>query len=784
MDGAKQIGVYIPHFCYHKKLSIAANCRMCLVQVEKAPKPLPACATPVMDGMKVYTHSQQAVTAQKGVMEFLLINHPLDCPICDQGGECQLQDLAVGYGASGSRYTEAKRVVINKNLGPLISTDMTRCIHCTRCVRFGQEIAGIMELGMVGRGEHSEILAFVGKTVDSELSGNVIDLCPVGALVSKPFRYSARTWELSRRKSISPHCGLGSNLIVQVKQNRVMRVLPRDNEAINECWLSDKDRFSYEGLNSEDRLTRPMIKRNGQWLECDWQEALEFTANSLQSIKQKYGAQRIAALGSAHSTSEELFLLQKLLRAMGSGNIDHRLRQSDFRADKKIQGVPWLGTSIADISQLRSTLLIGSTIRKDHPLIAQRLRQAVKNGMKLNIVNPVDDDLLVNIANKAIVAPGAMIKKLAEILKAAVEIKGAEQTSGVQQFINSINVSSTATAFAIASSLIENTPAAIYLGNLSQHHPDYSRINLFAGLIAQITGASYGILGEAANSVGAYLVGAIPEINALSVTAKFNQLEIGLNAAQMLGYSNDATDVRCQAFILMNVEPEFDTYNSQKALKTIKSSEFVVSLSAYKGNTVDYADVLLPIAPFTETSGTYVNTEGRIQNFNGVVSPLGEARPAWKVLRVLANLMTLDKFDYETPEQIRAEIFPDGLDINQYLNNTLKDFDTGIKVTEEQGIQRIGEVPIYWADPIVRRAESLQATHDAVPPKAWMATALLANLGVTAGDQVKVTQGGEFVQLEAGLDEKLPDNCVRVASAHPKTVALGDLFGEILVEKL
>jgi len=784
MDGAKQIGVYIPHFCYHKKLSIAANCRMCLVQVEKAPKPLPACATPVMDGMKVYTHSQQAVTAQKGVMEFLLINHPLDCPICDQGGECQLQDLAVGYGASGSRYTEAKRVVVNKNLGPLISTDMTRCIHCTRCVRFGQEIAGIMELGMVGRGEHSEILSFVGKTVDSELSGNVIDLCPVGALVSKPFRYSARTWELSRRKSISPHCGLGSNLIVQVKQNRVMRVLPRDNEAINECWLSDKDRFSYEGLNSEDRLTRPMIKREGQWCECDWQEALEFTANALQTIKQKYGAKSIAALGSAHSTSEELFLLQKLLRALGSGNIDHRLRQSDFRADKKMQGVPWLGSSIADISQLKSALIIGSTLRKDHPLIAQRLRQAVKNGMQLNIVNPVDDDLLVNVANKAIVAPGAMIKKLAEILKAAAEIKGVEQTSGLQQLISSVDVSNTSSAFSIASSLIENTPAAIYLGNLSQHYPDYSRINFLAGLIAQVTGASYGVLGEAANSVGAYLVGAIPQIKTLSFAAKFDQVEIGLNAAQMLGFGDDLIDEKCQAFILMNVEPEYDTYNAQKSLKTIKSSEFVVSLSAYKGNGEDYADVLLPITTFTETSGTYVNTEGRIQSFNGVVSPLGEARPAWKVLRVLANLLGLEKFDYETPEQIRAEIFPDGLEINQYLNNALRDFDTEIRVTEEQGIQRIGEVPIYQTDPIVRRAESLQDTRDGAPPKAWMATAMQQNLGVIAGDQVKITQGDEFVRLEVAHDEKLPVNCVRIACAHPKTIALGALFGEILVEKL
>ncbi len=784
MDGAKQIGVYIPHFCYHKKLSIAANCRMCLVQVEKAPKPLPACATPVMDGMKVFTHSQQAITAQKGVMEFLLINHPLDCPICDQGGECQLQDLAVGYGASGSRYDEPKRVVVNKNLGPLISTDMTRCIHCTRCVRFGQEIAGIMELGMAGRGEHSEILSFVGKTVDSEISGNVIDLCPVGALVSKPFRYSARTWELSRRKSISPHCGLGSNLVVQVKQNRVMRVLPRDNEVINECWLSDKDRFSYEGLNSEDRLTRPMIKRDGQWFECEWQEALEFTANNLQTIKDKYGAKGIGALGSAHSTSEELYLLQKLVRAMGSGNIDHRLRQSDFRGDQYLQGIQWLGTSIAEISQLKSVLIIGSTLRKDHPLIAQRLRQAVKNGMQLNIVNPFDDDLLANVVNKITVAPSEMVRVLAEILKAAVEIKGIKQSEEIHHFISSINASGTANASGIASSLIENSPAAIYLGNLSQHHPNYSKINLIAGLLAQVTGASFGILGEAANSVGANWVGAIPQVRGLPIATQLSNAEVsGMNAAQMLGFGKDNVEEKCRAFILMNIEPEFDTYNSRQAMKTMQSSEFVVSMSIYKGNAEAYADVLLPIAPFTETSGTYVNTEGRVQSFSGVVSPLGETRPAWKVLRVLANLLTLEQFDYETPEQIRAEIFPDGLQVSQYLNNALMNFDFDINASDRQGLQRIGEVPIYQADPIVRRAESLQLTHDALPPKAWVSTAVLESLGIVAGTQVKLKQGDEFVQLEVACDEKLPADCVRVACAHPKTVALGDLFGEIQVER-
>lgn len=785
MDGAKQVGIYIPHFCYHKKLSIAANCRMCLVQVEKAPKPLPACATPVMDGMKVFTHSEQAVTAQKGVMEFLLINHPLDCPICDQGGECQLQDLAVGYGSSGSRYAEGKRAVTNKNLGPLISTDMTRCIHCTRCVRFGQEIAGIMELGMAGRGEHSEILAFVGKTVDSELSGNVIDLCPVGALVSKPFRYSARTWELSRRKSISPHCGLGANLVIQVKQNRVMRVLPRDNEDINECWLSDKDRFSYEGLNSEDRLTHPMIKRDGQWTECSWQEALEFTANSLLAIKNEFGAKSIGAIGSAHSSCEELYLLQKIMRAMGSGNIDHRVRQSDFRADKYSQGAPWLGNSIAQLSHLKSVLVIGSTLRKDHPLIAQRFRQAVKNGTQLSLINSVDDDLLTKVTHKIIVAPNAIVKTLAEVLKAATSISGLQISGELKDSIDSLAVDSHSSAWSIAANLIDHTTSAgIYLGNLAQHHPDYSRITALAGLIAKVTGANFGVLGEAANSVGAYLVNAIPNTNALKTAGNHEYSNIsGSNAAQMLGFSTDPSVEKCRALLLMNTEPEFDAYNTYKALETVKSTQFVVSMSSYQGNTLDYSDVVLPMAPFTETSGTFVNTEGRVQSFNGVVPPLGEARPAWKILRVLANLLSLEKFDYDTPEQIRAEIFPQEFEVVTCLNNVLKDFNFKIEHTAPQDLQRIGEIPIYQADPIVRRAESLQQTTDALPPKVWMNDQLMSKLHVSAGSSIKIKQGGSIIQLEADCDNKLPDNCARIASAHPNTHQLGDLFGAISVEK-
>ncbi|PTR16692.1 NADH dehydrogenase subunit G [Nitrosospira sp. Nsp2] len=786
MDGANELGIFIPHFCYHKKLSIAANCRMCLVQVEKAPKPLPACATPAMEGMKVFTHSGQAVTAQKGVMEFLLINHPLDCPICDQGGECQLQDLAVGYGSSSSRYTEAKRVVANKNLGSLISTDMTRCIHCTRCVRFGQEIAGIMELGMAGRGEHAEILSFVGSTVDSELSGNMIDLCPVGALVSKPFRYSARTWELSRRKSISPHCGLGSNLVVQVKQNRVMRVLPRENEAINECWISDKDRFSYEGLNSEERLTKPMIKRGGQWQECDWQTALEFVADGLNTVRERHGAQHIGALASPHSTLEELYLLQKLVRGLGSENVDHRLRHSDFRADAYLQGIPWLGMPIADISGLKSALIIGSILRKDHPLLAQRLRQAVKHGAQLNLINPVDDDLLCKVANRAIVDPAATVQMLAQVLKAAAESKGAQIPGGAAESLSSVNVSDTARA--IAESLINSKPAAIFLGNLTQHHPQYADIHALAQQVAQITEVQFGILGEAANSVGAYIAGAIPGRHSPAETTgnAHESASVGLDASQMVGMNRPEA---CRAFILMNLEPDLDSYDPQQTARALGEAELVVMMTTYKSDAIlqsRYTDVLLPISPFTETSGTFISTEGRIQSFNGVVAPLGETRPAWKVLRVLGNMLQIEGFGYETPEQVRAEILPPGYDITARLDNNLRSFTVGnvLPVGQGAGTQRIGEVPIYQADPIARRAESLQRTRDAAEPMAWMPGDLMDKLGIRPGESVRLKQGEGEAHLTAARDDKLPANCVRVASAHPLTAALGGMFSEITIERL
>ena len=433
MDAAQLVGAYIPHFCYHKKLSIAANCRMCLVQVEKAPKPLPACATPVTAGMKVFTHSELAVNAQKGVMEFLLINHPLDCPICDQGGECQLQDLAVGYGSSASRYQEAKRVVFQKNVGSLISMqEMSRCIHCTRCVRFGQEIAGVMELGMANRNMHSEIQTFVGRTVDSELSGNMIDLCPVGALTSKPFRYSARSWELSRRKSIAPHDSLGSNLTVQVKNNRVMRVLPRENEDINECWISDKDRFSYEGLNSSERLLKPMIRVDGALREVEWNVALDYVSHALKDVAKTHGGEAIAALASPTSTLEELYLLQKLTRGLGSGNIDFRPRRRDFSADGKLAGIPWLGLHLSEIKSLDAALVVGSFLRKDHPLFAQRLRQLAKKSGKVSLLSVTGDDPLINLHTQLTVTPDELTRALAGVVKAVAVLKQVAVPAGLE----------------------------------------------------------------------------------------------------------------------------------------------------------------------------------------------------------------------------------------------------------------------------------------------------------------------------------------------------------------
>ncbi len=749
MDAASKLGIYVPHFCYHKKLTIAANCRMCLVDVEKAPKPMPACATPVMAGMIVRTASAKAIQAQKGVMEFLLINHPLDCPICDQGGECQLQDLAVGYGGSSSRYKEEKRVVFEKNVGPLISMkEMTRCIHCTRCVRFGQEIAGVMEFGMLGRGEHAEITTFVGKTVDSELSGNMIDICPVGALTSKPFRYAARTWELSRRKSVSPHDGLGSNLIVQVKNSEVMRVVPLENEAVNECWLSDKDRFSYEALNSADRLTKPMLKEGGQWREVDWPEALEFVASGLKRIADDGGAAQIGALATPHSTLEELHLLQKLMRGLGSDHIDTRLRQSEFGAMPVV--APCLGMSIEEFSTLDRVLVVGSFLRKDQPLLAQRLRQSIKRGAMLSIVHATDDDLLMPVANKAIVPPSQWVDVLTSIETAGRAGDASDAAKGI------------ATSFASGSA------RAILLGSAVVQHPHFSKIHAAAQALATATGAKLGFLTDAANSVGAHIVKAFP-------------IEGGLNASAMLSNTR-------RAYLLLNVEPDLDLANPVVAAKAFKEAELVVSLSAFRSAADRHANVLLPIAPFTETSGTFVNTEGRAQSFNGSVKARGETRPAWKVLRVLGNLLGLQGFDFESSEAVRTEVTGGATDLASHCG--MHDAAAAGRPTSNAyasvagGLERIADVPIYFADALVRRSPPLQATHDGAPPKARLNGRSLAASGLVSGDAVQVTMDGGTAVLACLLDETVADGCIRIAAAHASTAGLPSLFGAVTIAKV
>jgi NADH-quinone oxidoreductase subunit G len=754
MDAANKLGIYVPFFCYHKKLSIAANCRMCLVHVEKAPKPLPACATPVTDGMKAWTHSDQAIKAQQSVMEFLLINHPLDCPICDQGGECQLQDLAVGYGGSASRYDEPKRVVFHKNLGPLISAEeMTRCIHCTRCVRFGQEIAGVMELGMIGRGEHAEIVSFVGKTVDSELSGNAIDLCPVGALTSKPFRYAARTWELSRRKSVSPHDALGSNLVVQVKENRVLRVLPLENEAVNECWISDKDRFSYEALNSAERLTAPMVKQGGEWKTVDWQTALDYVANGLSDIITKHGAGAVGALVSPHATLEEQTLAARLMRALGSDNVDFRLRQTDFSAGGA--GIPWLGLPIAEINALDRALVIGSFLRKDQPLIAQRLRQAAKKGAQVSMLHAVDDDWLIPLKHKAIVSPSLLPSMLAEIVVAAARGAGKPVPAALS------DVEPAAAAEVMAASLLTGKKRAVFLGNFAAQHAAAAQLAALAQALAEICGATLGVLTEAANTVGGYVARALPQSD-------------GKNAQTMLAEPR-------KAYLLMHVEPEFDCANPVAARAALEKADLVVVMSPFKHGTA-YADVLLPVAPFTETSGSFINCEGRLQSFRGVVPPQGDTRPGWKVLRVLGTMFNLPGFDADTSEEIRDTLLADTGPLASRLDNATR-VDIVRPTVSAAPVERVADVPIYFADALVRRAASLQQTADARAPRARMHRSLLDKLGIAEGAQVKVKQGRGEAVLAAVVDRAVPPGVVHIAAAHASTCGLEGLSGPVSVER-
>ncbi|ANJ67168.1 NADH-quinone oxidoreductase subunit G [Halothiobacillus diazotrophicus] len=733
-----QAGITIPRFCYHRKLSIAANCRMCLVEVERAPKPLPACSTPISEGMRVQTRSPKALAAQRATMEFLLINHPLDCPICDQGGECELQDLAMGYGEGVGQYSETKRVVKDKDIGSLIATDMTRCIHCTRCVRFGEEIAGLKELGVVGRSDHMEIGTYIAKSVSSELSGNMIDLCPVGALTAKPSRYTARPWELIQQPHISTHDAFGSNLYLHTRDGRIMRTVPRDNDLINETWLSDRDRFAYEGLFTQDRLTEPMIKRDGAWATVDWDTALAYAAESLQAIVQQQGAAALGGLVSPNASLEEHYLFQKLIRGLGSNNIDHRLRQIDFSADGGDPVMPWLGMDIAQINQLKTIVVIGSSIREEIPLFGHRVRQAaLKRGVKVHLVHPFTQDLNFAATQWASSARGGMLDTLIALCRGA----------GInlpENLVESAPVSEKLVS-ALLADLNAGKQGAIFLGHLAGNDANFGAIRYLATQLAKSTGAALGILPQGGNAPGAWLAGAVPH----RVAGGAQAVGVGANAAQMLAAPKPA-------MLLLGVEPECDSSAGAAAIEALAASEFVLACASQVTDAMRrYADVLLPVGTAVETAGTWVNGEGRWQSQRGVVRSLGQSRPAWKVLRVLGNLLDLNGFDYMDTNEIRAEVQTACAQVNlSNHSDVLGAVTPSTDNADAQGWVRIAPVGMYAVDGIVRRSPSLQATVQADRQRHCLVNPADATReGWANGDVITVQQSGGSVCLPIQIDE-------------------------------
>jgi NADH-quinone oxidoreductase subunit G len=754
---ADKAGIYIPRFCYHKKLSVVASCRMCLVEVEKAPKTLPACATPVMPGMKVNTRSEKALFSQKTVMEFLLINHPLDCPICDQGGECELQDLSLGYGNGISRFTEGKRAVHDENLGPLISTEMTRCIQCTRCVRLGDEVAGVRELGAMGRGEDVEIATYVEKAVSSELSGNMIDVCPVGALTSKPYRFTARAWELSQCEAIAPHDCLGSNIYIHTRGEEytpvrhVMRVVPRENESINEVWLSDRDRFSYEAINSADRLLNPLLKRDGEWITVDWETALNEVVKRLQAVTQN---NQIGALVSPNSTTEECYLLQKLMHGLGSHHIDYRIRQSDF-SDAHINAPH--PVVIADLEKLNSVLLVGSNIRFEQPLAAQRLRKAVKQGASVMCVNPADYALNFNVAEKCIAGAHDFVTSLAKILKILNE-KLTEQKlpADLVAYLDEVTLAISDCEIVIAEKLLAGEHSAIVLGAYATQHTNAAMVHALTRHIAELSQSQLHVFTEGANSAGAYIAGAIPD-------------QSGFNAREML-------EKNLPAYVLLGVEPELDSAYPALALAALKQAQLVISFSAFQSAAIqDYADIILPMATFVETAGTYINVEGKWQSMQAVTLPMGEAKAAWEVLRDLGRLLALPGFDAAAVETICDE-----LKASQKIAVSPEfSFAKHTTKTNKNTLYRVGQWPIYRVDSLVRHAPALQATMAENTATIRINSKLAAQLNLTEGAQVTATQGNSSVSLPLVIDEHIADNQVWIPAGLDVTAGFGEIGAEV-----
>ncbi len=762
IHAADDANIYIPRFCYHKKLPIAANCRMCLVEVEGVPKPLPACATPVMDGMKVLTSSDFAKKAQQGVMEFLLINHPLDCPICDQGGECELQDIAMGYGRSVSRFAEKKRIVKDKNIGPLIATEMTRCIHCTRCIRTIELVGGDKELGGMGRGTKTLIGTYIERSVNSEMSGNVIDVCPVGALTAKPSRFAARAWEMRSTAGVAGHDCIGSNINTHIRNKEVVRVVPAENEKINEVWISDRDRYAYEGLNSDSRLTAPMIKVNGEWVETDWNTALEEVVEGMRANKDN-----LAGLMSPNVTTEEAFLMQKLLRDMGATSVDHRIGQQDFSDDGQAPLASSLGSSVEALESLDAALLIGSNIRHDQPIASHRLRKAADNGAKVMLLNSIDFDINFPIAEFIITHPDAFAADLAAMVKVALEQNSSATPDGLGALINDVIV--TDVHRDIVANLTSANNSSVIIGAQAMALADLSVIRSLAGLLATLTNAQFGYLSRGANSIGASLAGAVPYagVGGKAVSA-------GRNAKEMF-------DSPAAAYMLMNVEPEHDCIDPVQATSALKAADFVVCLTPFASDVMrDYADVLLPTAPYSETSGTFVNAAGTWQRFSANCAPLGETRPAWKVLRVLGNLLDLNGYDYLSSEEVRAEVARDTGQLK--LDNT-QDWQCPASLGGASGIVRITDLPIYAVDNVVRRADALQQTVHAVSETIAMNQATADKLGVSGAIRVVVAQHDDEISGELCIDARIADDCVLVSSGTVLSSGLGVPYQTITVTK-
>lgn len=749
--------IEVPRFCYHKKLSVAANCRMCLVEVEKSPKPLPACATPVMDGMKVWTRSPAALAAQQDTMEFLLINHPLDCPICDQGGECELQDVSVAYGNDESHYAEIKRIVPDKDIGPLISTDLTRCIQCTRCVRFGEEIAGMRELGMVGRGDREQIATFAGECINSELSGNAVDVCPVGALTMKPSRYTARAWEIEQTASIAPHDSVGSNVFHHTFRHKVMRTVPNENDEVNECWLSDRDRFSYEGLYTEDRLEQPMIKDvRGEWQTVGWDDALEATAKVLKDCDKDTAA----VLASPNSTLEELYLLQKSMRAIGINSIDHRLRQVDFTDQENAPLFPWLGTSLEALESQNAVLLVGSNVRYEQPLANHRIRKAALNGAAVMTVNPYHIEFNYEVAEQSVSTPAEMLNNLAAIAKAS---------GGVPAAFTDVDV--TDQAQAIADKLKNAENAIILLGNLATQHPAYASLCSLASVVSKNTGAKIGYLAESANTAGAWMAGVVP-----------HRAEAG-KAVDSVGNSvSEIFNGSTKTFVLLDVEVEYDCDNPQQALSALSGADNVIAVTSYANSKLkESATILLPASQTVETSGTFVNMEGRFQSFTAVSKLLGEARPTWKILRVLGNLLDVEGFDYMSSEDVRNEIKAAVEASGEYSNEQVRADAATMQMVD--GLQRIGGVQMYSTDALVRRANALQQAAGNTRRTVTLNTADIEQLGLSLEDSVSVSQGDSSVLMSLIANDAIPVGCALIPSGTQKSAELGSAFGSVEISK-